>query len=379
MAAYINSFSDESPAIYRSSSVDDALQEENEGSEEQRNFGGNSDAGEGEESNNSDEETDLAVDNDELLKTFRPKKAANKKGRKSSWPQEIVDDMVNIICSDDHLVKRLIFENTKNTRNAMLYAKIMKEIKKVCADRDQQYPYSLVQTRTKFKNCISMCKAAAMTIKTASGIKRFQDDKNLGNWFNQLFPLVKSRESAQPEQAIEPSSTDHQEVNSPAAQQSNADELSADTLSETSTESSVLSDGQPPTKRPRTSSMQQAKKDLFVPVKEKKTEKAGAMAEAVKCFNRLIENDPTKDLIQFLKEDNEKTRRHEMEMFKLQMQSQMEMQLQMIRHFSGYSQGMQGQFPQSNMPGTSYQNNANQGNNFVGLLDPSNERTYLNL
>ena len=79
--------------------------------------------------------------------------------------------------------------------------------------------------------------------------------------------------------------------------------------------------------------MKQVKKDLFVPVKEKKTEKGGAMAEAVKCFNRLIENDPTKDLIQFLKEDNEKNRKHEMEMFKLHMQSQMEMQLQMIRHF----------------------------------------------
>ena len=45
-----------------------------------------------------------------------------------------------------------------------------------------------------------------MTIKCASGIKRFQEDKNLGKWFNQLYPLVKSRESAQPEQAIEPSS-----------------------------------------------------------------------------------------------------------------------------------------------------------------------------
>ena len=155
--------------------------------------------------------------------------------------------------------------------------------------------------------------------------------------------------------------------------------MSADTLSETSTESSGLSDGQPPTKRPKASSMKQAKKDFFVPVKEKKTEKVGAMAEAVKCFSRLIENDPTKDLIQFLKEDNEKNRKHEMEMFKLQMQSQMEMQLQMIRHFSGYSQEMQGQFPHSNLPGTSYQNKANQGNSFVGLLDPSNERAYLNL
>ena len=147
MAVYYNSVSDESSEIYQSSSVDEALQEE---FDEQRSLGGISDAGEGEE--NSDEETDLAVDNDELLKTFRPKKTFNKKGRKSSWPQEIVDDMVKIICSDDHMVKRLIFENTKNSRNAMLYAKIIKEVKKVCADRDQEYQYSL-REQTKLVAC----------------------------------------------------------------------------------------------------------------------------------------------------------------------------------------------------------------------------------
>ena len=282
--------------IYRSDSYDEPI----ETSIEERRSGEDSDIGERDENTYSDADIDLEVDSDEVLKSFRPKKGAKKKGRKSNWPQEIVDDMVNFICSDDYLVKRLIFENTKNSRNAMLYAKVIKEMKNVCANRDQEYPYTIMQTRTKFKNCISTCKAAAMTIKTAFGIKRFQDDKNLGNWFNQLFPLVKSRESAQPEQAIEPSATDYQ-GNCSIAQQSNADEVGVDIVSETSIES----DGQPPGKRPK----QQPKKNLFVPVKEKKVEKIGAMAEAVKCFNRLIENDPTKDLIQFLKEDNEKNKK----------------------------------------------------------------------
>ena len=45
-----------------------------------------------------------------------------------------------------------------------------------------------------------------MTVKTASGITRFQDEKGYGKWFNQLFPLIQTRASCQPEQAIEPSS-----------------------------------------------------------------------------------------------------------------------------------------------------------------------------
>ena len=52
-------------------------------------------------------------------------------------------------------------------------------------------------------------------------------------------------------------------------------------------------------------------------------------------FNCLIGNDHTTDLIVFLKEDNDKNRKHNMEMFKLQLQSQIEMQLQMMRYFWG--------------------------------------------
>ncbi|CAB3997044.1 Hypothetical predicted protein, partial [Paramuricea clavata] len=63
------------------------------------------------------------------------------------------------------------------------------------------------QVRTKFKWCISTCKNVALTIQTATGLKRFVEDKGCGKWFGLLFPLVKSRDSCQPEQAIEPSTS----------------------------------------------------------------------------------------------------------------------------------------------------------------------------
>lgn len=66
--------------------------------------------------------------------------------------------------------------------------------------------FSVNQLRTKFKKCVSDCKQAALTIRTATGIKRFQEDRGLGNWFKPLFAVVQTRDSCQPDQAIEPSS-----------------------------------------------------------------------------------------------------------------------------------------------------------------------------
>ena len=59
--------------------------------------------------------------------------------------------------------------------------------------------------RTKFKKCVSQCKQAALTQKTATGIKRYQEDRGFGKWFIALFDVVKTRNSCQPERALEPS------------------------------------------------------------------------------------------------------------------------------------------------------------------------------
>ena len=40
---------------------------------------------------------------------------------------------------------------------------------------------------------------------SASRIQRFQEEKEVGRWFNEVLPRAKSRESCQPEQAVEPS------------------------------------------------------------------------------------------------------------------------------------------------------------------------------
>ena len=44
-------------------------------------------------------------------------------------------------------------------------------------------------------------------MENATGIKRFQDNKGYGDWFNPLFNLLKIRDACQRKQAIEPSAS----------------------------------------------------------------------------------------------------------------------------------------------------------------------------
>ena len=64
---------------------------------------------------------------------------------------------------------------------------------------------TVIQIRSKFKKLVSECKKVTLTIKTATGIKRFLDDRGYGAWFDKLFAIIKTRDSCQPEQANEPS------------------------------------------------------------------------------------------------------------------------------------------------------------------------------
>ena len=76
--------------------------------------------------------------------------------------------------------------NTKTQRNGEIYENILKELNKRCEKRGDKVPFTVQQLRSKFKKCVGICKQAALTIKSAGGIKRFQDDKGFGQWFNNL-------------------------------------------------------------------------------------------------------------------------------------------------------------------------------------------------
>ena len=71
----------------------------------------------------------------------------------------------------------MIFVNTKNQQNGKVYEKVLNELKSRAERKGSSVPFTVAQVRTKFKKCMSECKKAALTNKTATEVKRFQDDK----------------------------------------------------------------------------------------------------------------------------------------------------------------------------------------------------------
>eukprot|EP00112_Aurelia_sp_Birch-Aquarium-sp1_P017286 Seg3990.6 transcript_id=Seg3990.6/GoldUCD/mRNA.D3Y31 product="hypothetical protein" protein_id=Seg3990.6/GoldUCD/D3Y31 len=225
-------------------------------------------------------------DNDEEILNILPKgKKKKKSGRKAIWINTLLSDAVDIIVNDEVFRRQLIFRNTKNQRNTEVYAKVLDQLKDRAKERDETVEFTPVQLRTKFKKAISECKKAALTMKTATGIKRLQDEKGYGPWFDQLFALVKTRDSRQPEQAIEPSIVDSKK----------------DMASSSSASTSTISD------------------DFFVPSKKasRKRKTQDTLSEAVEIFKTVIQNDPMKDFIAFAQEEAEKARQHELRMMEL--------------------------------------------------------------
>lgn len=220
-----------------------------------------------------------------------PVKARKNAGTKSPWSQHQLDDFVDIIVGNEDYKKKLIFSNTKFQRNGELYGKIKLELEQRCASRGESVSFSVDQLRSKFKKCVGECKRVALTIKTATGIKRFLDDKGYGKWFDKLFAIVKTRDSCQSDQALEPSTLEF--VRNKGESSSGTDK--------------VLK-----------SESEDKPGKLFVPVKEhKRSKKDDPVCEAIKLMRSVVENDPTKEVINFLKEDIQKACEHELKLFQM--------------------------------------------------------------
>lgn len=152
----------------------------------------------------SEDEKDVNDENsDPNTKVVRSKK----KGRKGSWSEKQVGDMIDVICDSENFQKKLIFTG----KNTEVYQKIQSELwqryEAKGLDAISCFPFSPEQMRTKFKRCVGDCKKAALLRKPASGIAALHEEKEYGPWFNRLFSLVKSRDSCQPERAKEPSAS----------------------------------------------------------------------------------------------------------------------------------------------------------------------------
>jgi len=128
-------------------------------------------------------ESNTGVSDQSEVCSSRKKK---QKGWRSIWEESHVNDLVDVVYTSEYHEKKLIFTNRKNSKNAEIYANVLNELGQ--RYEDGSFPFSAYQLRNKFEKYISECKNIALTVKTSTGIKRIQDEKQLGAWFNQLFP-----------------------------------------------------------------------------------------------------------------------------------------------------------------------------------------------
>ena len=117
----------------------------------------------------------------------------NRPGRKAQWPEGLLNDLVDIIVNDEYFRKKLILTNTKSQKNYEIYQRVLLELKRCASEKNEACPYTAIQLRTKFKKSISECKKAAMLMKYATGIKRFQEERGYGTCFQQFFSLCQNK------------------------------------------------------------------------------------------------------------------------------------------------------------------------------------------
>ena len=134
-----------------------------------------------EENENGDEEDEEDSSSEQAEERMRKDgKRTKKAGRKAKWNQTVLNDAVDIIIGSDYYKTKLIFTNVKTQKNGQIYAAILDQLKVRCKARNENIQFNVPQLRSKFKKLISECKRVALTIKTASGIKRFQEERGYG-------------------------------------------------------------------------------------------------------------------------------------------------------------------------------------------------------
>jgi len=205
--------------------------------------------------------------------------------------------LVDIIVDNVKYKEKLLLTNVKNVKNGQYYAKVIEEMKERCKARGEEYPFNVPQTRQKLKHCINICRNAVMKVKTSSGIRRFQEDKELGTWFGKLLPIISSMDNCQPQQAIEPGSQTLQTNSEKANNEETFDDVSEEELS--------------PGHSSKSSDETSTGKRKYVPTPTNRKKPKGQtdsllteIKEAANTLKTLASDTSSKQILDFLKEES---------------------------------------------------------------------------
>ena len=115
------------PALQNGSEIDSSF----DGSPEQENANVIPHLHDAEVESSEEEDSDLEAD--EALQRLKEKGKGKKKksaGRKATWSLTELEDLVDVICSNDDYRRKIIFTNNnqKNRKNSDMYSEIIKEV-----------------------------------------------------------------------------------------------------------------------------------------------------------------------------------------------------------------------------------------------------------
>ena len=119
--------------------------------------------------NTTDSHSEVDSEEDEEVSRILGKSV--KKNSKNKMLVEntiLMEHLVDIILENDTFKEKLFLTNVKNSKNSQYYQQVMDELKDRCKQRDRIFTYDPNQTRQKIKRCVSICREAALKIKTAS-------------------------------------------------------------------------------------------------------------------------------------------------------------------------------------------------------------------
>ena len=108
---------------------------------------------------------------------------------KLTWSDVMLDDMVDIICSNEQFKKFLIFINQKCAASTNIFEKVAEEMNERAAADGRKNTITYSQIRNKFKKLVCECKSISLSQWTARGISRYQVEKRLWKMVGYPFPI----------------------------------------------------------------------------------------------------------------------------------------------------------------------------------------------
>ena len=103
----------------------------------------------------------------------------------------------------------------KTSKSNQYYQPVTDELKGWSKQMGSTLTYDLNQARQKFKRWVSICREAALKIKTASGIQSFLNGTKYGSCFKKLFEFVMSMDNCQHDQVVQPDTSTSSSSNNP--------------------------------------------------------------------------------------------------------------------------------------------------------------------